>query len=75
MDEVRKMAHAEPSGEIAVSFGVTRGKHSVLLSPIYMVVFVAKMTFLKAQDRVDCTAHKPFKPWQHSKEDVYCLVR
>ena len=53
MDEVRKIARLKSPAHVSISFGATRGQGSILLSPVYLVSFLARMAALKVFGRVD----------------------
>lgn len=53
MDEVRKVARVKPLEHLRISFGATRGQGSILLSPFYLVYFLARMALLKVFRRID----------------------
>lgn len=53
MDEIRKVTRLSGAGPVNISFGVTRGQGSILLSPFYLVLFLVRMTLLKILGRID----------------------
>ncbi|MBP1860670.1 glycosyltransferase family 4 protein [Rhizobium herbae] len=53
MDEVRKIARLKSPGHVSISFGATRGQGSILLSPVYLFSFLARMALLKVLGRID----------------------
>jgi glycosyltransferase involved in cell wall biosynthesis len=53
MDEVRKIARLKSPDHVNISFGATRGQGNILLSPFYLVSFLARMALLKIFGRVD----------------------
>ncbi|KQT06389.1 hypothetical protein ASG42_02030 [Rhizobium sp. Leaf391] len=53
MDEVRAIDERNPQKGVSLSFGVTRGQGSIVLSPLYLCMFLIRMLSLKAFGRVD----------------------
>jgi len=53
MDEVRRIMRLKPPARTRISFGATRGQGSILLSPVHLVWFLARMALLKIFGRID----------------------
>lgn len=53
MDEVRKIARQTSPEHVSISFGATRGQGSILLSPFYLALFLARITLLKISSKID----------------------
>jgi glycosyltransferase involved in cell wall biosynthesis len=53
MDVVRSYSGAHPDPAFAFHFVTTRGKGSILLSPLYLLSTVLRLIWLKASDRAD----------------------
>nr|WP_281349843.1 glycosyltransferase family 4 protein [Marichromatium bheemlicum] len=53
MDELRAALAQDPPLNLSVTFGTTRGPGSILLSPFYLLRFIARMLSLRLTGRLD----------------------
>lgn len=53
MDEVRNISTHHKDMRVNISFGTTRGRGSLFLSPFYLFMFLVRMMFLRIVGRMD----------------------